>query len=166
MNHAMVTPPQPEPQAPAEPLSPVARRIRDAIASTESYRRFSDADLHAMYATATSFMASGRFDKAVSILIVCCMYRPHQPKYLVALGVCHRRLQQYEMAVRVFSLATSMDPMHYDAALQTAECLLRLQRPDEARQVLKNLVECGKLVKEASFFGARAKVLLEFMVPA
>lgn len=146
------------------PLS-AAEQIRNAVVSSASYRRFSDDDLGSVFATAKSFMGAGRFDKAMSMLLVCAMYRPHEPKYLTALGVCHRRLGQHEMAVQAFALATSMDPMHYDAALQAAECLLRLRRHDDARQVLRALVDCGSLTEDAAPQAARAKVLLELAVP-
>lgn len=139
-------------------------RIRNALASSASYRRFTDADLEALYGTARSFMSAGRFDKAMSMLALCAMYRPQVAKYLVALGTCHRRLDQHEMAVQAFALAAGLDPMRYDAALQTAECLLRLQRRSEAQHVLTSLVECGKVVQEAAPFSVRAKVLLDLMV--
>lgn len=149
-----------------ETLSTAGERIHAALASTTAYRRFSDADLEGLYGTARSFMSAGRYDKAMSMLALCAMYRPQVAKYLVALGTCHRRLDQHEMAVQAFALAAGLDPMRYDAALQTAECLLRLRRRQEAHHVLTSLVECGKVMKEAAPFGTRAKVLLDLMEPA
>jgi predicted Zn-dependent protease len=151
--------------APARPPT-LGEQVREALGKTEAYRRYTDEDMASLYGAARSLMNAGRFDKAQSLLMVCSLYRPHEPRYLTALGTCHRQLQQLEKAVQAFSMACAMDPMHYDAALQMGECLLRLRQADLARRVLTALVECGKHAPDAVIPAARAKVLLELAVPA
>ena len=143
------------------PLPTLGDMVLKAVAGTTAARRFCDADVEFIHATAVGLMRAGRMDKALSMLVVCAMYRPHNSRYLLALGNCHRLLRHDEEALQAFAMATAMDPMNYDAALQVGECLLRLRRVDESRKVLGALVECAQQVEQAALPAARAKVLLE-----
>jgi len=143
------------------PVPTLGEQVRGAVAASAASRRFSDPEVEYIHATAQSLLRAGRMDKALSMLVVCVLYRPHNSKYLMSLGMCHRRLHNDHQALQAFAMATAMDPMNYDAALQVGECLLRLRRVDESRKVLGALVECAKQVEQAARPAARAKVLLE-----
>jgi len=143
------------------PLPTLGELVRKGVAGTAAARRFSDAEVEFIHATAIGLLRAGRMDKALSMLVVCALYRPHNSKYLLALGTCHRLLRHDEEALQVFAMVTAMDPMNYEAALQVGECLLRLRRVDESRKVLGALVECAQQVEQAALPAARAKVLLE-----
>lgn len=152
-----------EERATAQRPQTLGERVQAAMADSAAARRLSDDELECVHSMGQSLMRAGRLDKALSLLLVCALYRPHNARYLLAVGLCHRRLGRDIEALQALALATSMDPMNYDAALLCAECLLRLRRTDEARKVLAALAECGRVVPQAKTHGARAQALLDLL---
>lgn len=147
--------------ATASASSELGQRLRETLARSAAAHRFSDQDIEGLYAIGLSLMNAARFERARSMLVLCALYRPYEARFLVALGVCHRRLKNEEQALQAFATAACVDPGHFEAMLQAAESLLRLGRAGEARRFLQQLVDCGAHLSAARPFAARAQVMMD-----
>ncbi|WP_077001582.1 tetratricopeptide repeat protein [Variovorax sp. KK3] len=149
--------------APLEATETLGDRIKRAVADCAATRRFTDEEVESIHGVGQALLRGGQADKAMSMLFVCAMYRPHSSKYHVSLGKCQRALNREEAALQSFMAAIALDPMNFKAVLQFGESLLRMRRVDEARRIFTRLIECTEDIEEAAPSAARAKSLLGIM---
>lgn len=63
-----------------------------------------------LYKYAHTQFSSGKYLEAREAFKLLLFFEPDQPSFATSLGVCHHRLQQYDLALACYMLAASLDP--------------------------------------------------------
>ena len=140
-----------------------AAELRSAAMALSGHSRISDENVAGLYTNGYDLYAQGRPEKAIHFLALAAMYRPAEPGYMLALGICQKALKHYDRAIQAFSMATTFEPTDPRPALHVAECLLALERPDEAKKLLEAVIEFARLDGGHDVVLRRAEVVLGLM---
>ncbi len=140
-----------------------AAELRSAATALSGHRRLSDEHVAGLYTNGYDFYAQGRPEKAIHFLALAAMYRPAEPGYMLALGICQKALKHYDRAIQAFSMATTFEPTDPRPALHMAECLLALERRDEAATLIEAVIEYARLAGGHDPVLQRAEVVLGLM---
>jgi len=104
----------------------------------------SDAQAQDMYGTAYQLQAQGHHERAGRILALLCMFRPAEPVYWRAAGICCQRLRDYPGAVRAFTHCIGLAPQDTEPGLRLVECLLMDGRPQAALDLLRPIIALAR----------------------
>ena len=91
------------------------------------------------------------------------MYRPREPKYAHAVGVCFRKMGCYEDAIRLFARTMELEPDDFGPAFQMVECMMLLGQRDRALQTLETIAETAGAGGQAAA-QERAQALKDIIV--
>jgi type III secretion system low calcium response chaperone LcrH/SycD len=125
----------------------------------------SNGQANSLYATAYHLAERGEHDKASALFALLGMYRPRDARYPLAVGVCFRKMGHYEDAIRMFARTMQLDPANHAPAFQVVECLLLLDRREQARQLLASMIEVAGS-EGAPATVERAQAMLGFLEAA
>jgi tetratricopeptide (TPR) repeat protein len=100
-------------------------------------RRLSDAQVNTIHTAAYHLSKKGEHDQASALFGLLGLYRPTEPMYAQAVGVCFRKMGRYEDAIRGFARAMQMRPNDFGPAFMIVECMMLLGKREEARDVLQ-----------------------------
>jgi tetratricopeptide (TPR) repeat protein len=103
--------------------------------------RLTDGQVNTLYTQAYNLGRSGRHEDAGRLMLLITLYRPQEPKYSHALGVCLRNMGRYEEAVRAFARTMELRPREFGPAFQLIECMLHLGGHQEALLLLDDIAE-------------------------
>jgi type III secretion system low calcium response chaperone LcrH/SycD len=117
--------------------------LRSAAAALPGHGRFTDEQIEGIYAVGHRFFLQGNHRKALSFLTLTALYRPAEPRYQTALGLCHRALKNHARAMQAFSMVSMLEPASPEPGLHIAECLIATGRTDESRNLLQAVVEAA-----------------------
>ena len=131
------------PQIDEEQLQDVASRFLEEGQTFKELHGLADEELEAVYAVAHNFVTNGKFRQAESLFRFLCFYDHLNRNYWMGLGVCRKGMGNFEAAVHAFGLAGILDLHDPRAALQSAECHLRLGHTDEAVSALNAALASG-----------------------
>jgi tetratricopeptide (TPR) repeat protein len=105
--------------------------------AAEIRSRLSDAQANTIYTAAFRLSEKGNYQDASSLLRLLGVYRPNEPKYAYAAGICFRKLGRYEEAIPVLGRAMELRPDDYAPAFLIIECMMLLGRREEALNLLQ-----------------------------
>lgn len=104
-------------------------------------RGISPDELDALYDVGYQLCNEGSFHHALPIALQLVLHAPLEPRYSFMAGSCLQRQNQPEQAVLLFGQTLILRPEDAAAAYRLGECLLALDREQEARDVLLETVE-------------------------
>lgn len=131
------------------------------LQALESRTRFPRETLDAVAHLARGFMQQNHFERAYQYYGLLTFFDPVDPQFLTGQALCARELGRTEEALLLFDFATCIDPHQPLPALLAAECLMQLNRVDEARQLLPAVVRFCCENPQHEPIGERAKAILE-----
>lgn len=118
-------------------------------------------ECEAMYAHGHSLYAQGKYNDAFKIFAQLVAYDHMDSRYQLALASAMQMTRRYEEALQQYIVVTVMrvdDPI---PVFHSAECLLALGRPQEARESLELVVESMCKPGEHDAVKARSEALLK-----
>lgn len=127
-----------------------AERIKEALDLLMKGGTFGDLhgfkpeDIEAVYSVGFASYQAGKFDEAETVFRFAVFYNHLEPKYLLALGAAQQAQRKYEEAIKTYAGIALIDLHEIRAYYHIAECLLALERRDEAVDMLKEAVRLAK----------------------
>ncbi|WP_323018734.1 SycD/LcrH family type III secretion system chaperone [Castellaniella sp.] len=118
-------------------------------------------ECEAMYAHGHSLYAQGKYNDAFKIFAQLVSYDHMDSRYQLALASAMQITRRYEEALQQYVVVTVMrvdDPI---PVFHSAECLLALGRPQEARESLELIIESMCKPGEHDAVKARSEALLK-----
>jgi Flp pilus assembly protein TadD len=107
------------------------KRIGSAGSFSEAFS-FSDSDLNAIAGLAASYYSEGKLDGSLKLLRGLVHLHPERGEYWSGLGATLTRLERYEEAVPVLSVALTLDAKDAASLVNRAECFLALAENEKA----------------------------------
>jgi predicted Zn-dependent protease len=104
-------------------------------------RGISPDELDALYGVGNDLCNEGSFHHALPIALQLVLHEPREPRYSFMAGSCLQRQNQPEQAVLLFAQTLMLRPGDAAAAYRLGECLLAMDRKEEAREVLLETIE-------------------------
>lgn len=121
----------------------------------------SDRHLEAMYCRAYDLQKRGKIAEASKLLELMCTYNPYDGRAWIALGYCRERLNRLQAAVQTYIVATLMDDENPVPHLRAAECLVRMQELEAAKECATTALQLAAEKSQYEDRRARAEVLLK-----
>ncbi|MDR2768942.1 MAG: hypothetical protein LBB19_00060 [Puniceicoccales bacterium] len=125
--------------------------------------------LNVMYAIAYDLYSNDKYEKAVGIFNMLCLYDPLNVDYWQGAGAAHKMLKQYEMAALAYSTLIQLRSTQMSYYLDLAECFLQMKQIENAKNCLEGVIlmgEADNLKNRGSNCEAhvqRAKALLDLL---
>jgi type III secretion system low calcium response chaperone LcrH/SycD len=135
--------------------------VADAPA-TDALHQLSDGQVNTIYQAAYQLSERGRYDQACALFALLRLYRPDEPKYSHAAGICFRKLGNYEQAIQFFARAMELKPDDFGPAFQLVECLMHLGRREEATQALQLVASTARESGQPAAI-MRAKAIMDLI---
>ena len=135
--------------------------FKSALESLPSRSRISDTEAEAIYTLGYQSLVQGRVQGAFDYFALLSLYRPTNAKYLKGLARACRLLEDYDQAIRLYSFLVMLDPGDMQHNLDIAECLLMLRNSEEARDMVRLVIQACKESSSAdnAKVGSRAQAL-------
>ncbi len=135
------------------PRHPLIREAREAITAGRAPQRpvadVSDGVAEVLYGIGGALARQGGEDLAIVYLQLALMIEPAHPMALVTLADLYDQLNQYQLAIDTYDRVPDSSPLKRNAAIQTAIDLDRLDRTDEAKKRLGDLIKADSQDQEA-----------------
>jgi type III secretion system low calcium response chaperone LcrH/SycD len=125
--------------------------------------------LNAMYAIAYDLYSNDKYEKAVNIFGMLCLYDPLNIDYWQGLGATHKMLKHYDLAALAYSTLIQLRSTQMSYYLDLAECFLQMKQVENAKNCLQGALligEADNLKNRGSNCEAhvqRAKALLDLL---
>ncbi|MDR0647114.1 MAG: tetratricopeptide repeat protein [Puniceicoccales bacterium] len=100
--------------------------------------------LNIMYAIAYDLYNNNKYEKAVGIFSVLCLYDPLNIDYWQGLGATYKLLKQYDLAAAAYSTLIQLRSTQMSYYLDLAECLLQTKKIEEAKKCLQGVLSIGE----------------------
>ncbi len=104
-------------------------------------RGISTDELDALYGVGYDLCNEGSFHHALPIALQLVLHAPREPRYSFMAASCLQRQNQPEQAMLLFAQTLLLQPEDAAAAYRLSECLIVLDRQDEAHDLLLETVE-------------------------
>ena len=101
-----------------------------------SIHDYTDRDYEALYALGHGLYEQGRYAEAVKAFGFLLMHNHLEKRYVGAFASSLQMARRHAEAVQYYALASAMDMSDPAPTFHTAECLIALNRLDEAREAL------------------------------
>ena len=137
--------------------------VADFQARTEQLpaaRRFTDAELEALYAVAFASYRQGRYGRAASQFGHLALYRPTSARFLKGQGASQFMAMQYAQSAATYAFLILLRADDADALCLYGHSLLMLGDKDGARRPLR---QAATLAGAPGEFRRRARALLELI---
>ncbi|MDR0392627.1 MAG: tetratricopeptide repeat protein [Puniceicoccales bacterium] len=125
--------------------------------------------LNAMYAIAYDLYSNDKYEKAVGLFNMLCLYDPLNVDYWQGAGAAYKMLKQYDLAAAVYGTLIQLRSTQMSYYLDLAECFLQLKQVENAKNCLQGALligEADNLKNRGSNCEAhvqRAKALLDLL---
>lgn len=137
--------------------------LREKMTSLPVTKRFDDRQIEILYSIAHSVYEQGKIEIASGMFQLLLIYRPVDSKILTALGICKKRLENFDDAINIFSLLFFLDPANLNSVQHLAECLAARGSTNEALEILNKLIKFSEEKKQFKTVNSRASILKEMI---
>lgn len=137
--------------------------MRNALEALPASCLLTEDEGEAIYALARQRVATGQYEAAFRQFCLLTTFMPTHTKYLNGLALTHRLLGHYQEAMDVYHFALQLDGSDPRPALNVAECLLLMERPQDASAALEVVIGFCEGRDTAPGVLARAKALAELL---
>ncbi len=155
----MTAQPQNE-QEMAEMAKDLAEHLQ-AGGTVGAFLDLNDDELEAIYAAGYNQFAARKFDQAIDIFKLLCLYDHFEERWYYSLGVAQQGKGDYAEALKAFSIATVLDMMDPKPQAQAGYCLMALGHKDEAKSALEGAILTCQDDPEHAEVKKQATALLE-----
>ena len=97
-------------------------------------------DFEQLYALGHGFYQQARYEEASRIFGFLALHDHMEPRFILALGASLQMTGRYEEAVRVYTVAVVLDPADPVPTFHLAECLIALERIQDAVEGLEMVI--------------------------
>ena len=130
---------------------------------TETFDGWDEEKLEAVYALGYYEYMQGKYVEASNKFQIILINDQLNRRAIKAFGSCLQMLNLYEDAMKQLAYAVYMEPSDPGPSLQIAECMLALNRKENAIEILNNLKkEFGSIFEHAAI-NKKVCVLLELL---
>jgi tetratricopeptide (TPR) repeat protein len=159
MNHQ--TPAEPKVNAGSDLLfePEVLNQLREHLRKTVGSQIFNQEQIEIIYSIGHSLFVQGKFDNARIYFQVLMIYRPLEPRFLFAYGLCCKNQGQYSDAVPAFTAAIGIEPTNLKSAGHLVECLVALGKKEESLEILEPLIKATSLDNSFDSLRMRAEAI-------
>lgn len=119
----------------------------------------SEGFLEQIYGVAYTFYNAGRYKEAISLFNLLVGAVPGRHKFTYGLAAAYRQTKEYGKAALGFFLAAHEDPENPYSAYYLADCLLKLEKIEEAKEALELTIETAGSHKEYQVLKERSILL-------
>ena len=133
--------------------------IMQGLSSAQGAEGLSDNIIEALYESGHVQFSQGRFDQALKVFAVVLLHRPINARFVCAYGMCQKNLHDYLAAQSAFKVQVLLEPENPVPLLHMAECLMMLERKEEAAAVLASVVEMAMKDSTHGQAGAHATAM-------
>jgi type III secretion system low calcium response chaperone LcrH/SycD len=123
---------------------------------------YTEQDYEAVYALGHNLYSQGRYDDAVKAFGFLVIHNAWERKYLKAFGAALQMVEQYQEAIKYYTMAAVLDLSDPVPTFHTAECMIPLGMLEEAKQSL-DLVVAQCKTPEQEPLKQRAQAMLALM---
>ncbi len=148
---------------PFNSTDPSIDEIRGALEALPASRLLTEDEAEAIYSLARQRVANGQYEAAFRQFCLLTTFLPTHTKYLNGLALTHRLLGRFEEAMDIYHFALQLDGNDPRHALNVAECLMLMQRPEDALSALEVVIRFCEGRDTAPGVLARAKALAELL---
>ena len=144
----------------------IAEQVMDLFSSgvtLKDVHGYTDEEFDALYTLAYNLYNQGKYGDALNAFGFLLMHDQLERKYYKAFGSCQQMLRRYPEAIRNYSAAAMLDPMDPEPTFHTAECLVAMNMPDDARDALKFVVDITEGEPKYRTMRDRAKSMIEVL---
>ena len=150
------------------PTEPTDNFQKDIVKYFSEYGVFKDLMgiknecMAALYAAAHQMYQNNKYKEAKQMFSLLCTLDHLERKYWLGLGACCQMEKKYTIALECYGFAVILEYKNPDAHLYAAECMLALGKKEEAKPVLRNIIElCTQ--KDQLPIKEKAKALLSLL---
>jgi len=151
------------PQADVETVAAQVVDVFSHGATLKAVHGYTDEEFDALYALGYNFYNQGKFAEALQAFGFLLMHDQMERKYYKAFASCQQMLKRYEEAVRNYSMASILDMTDPEPTFHTAECMVALNMPEEAKQALGFVIKDTEGRPEYAAMAERAKAMIQVL---
>ncbi|GAA4348444.1 hypothetical protein GCM10023165_34260 [Variovorax defluvii] len=134
-----------------DPTADLETMVQDLQARVQAMmQRLSDPQINGIYVTACNLLRLGHADRAAPMLSTLTVFRPERVQFWHALGLCHRRLDEFAPAAAAFGRAFALAPAFLDCGLMQVEALLLQGLRAEATRLLDEVGSMARAQNDAA----------------
>ncbi|MDR0755997.1 MAG: tetratricopeptide repeat protein [Puniceicoccales bacterium] len=100
--------------------------------------------LNVMYAIAYDLYSNDKYEKALGIFNMLCIYDPLNVDYWQGVGATYKMLKQYELAAAAYGTLVKLRSTQMSYYLDLAECFLQLKQVENAKNCLEGVILMGE----------------------
>ena len=142
-----------------ESLNALRERLRKTVGS----QIFNAEQVEIIYSIGHSLFSQGKFDNANVFFQVLMIYRPLEPRFLFAYGLCCKNQSLYLEALQAFTAALGLEPENLKSAGHLVECLVALGKKKESLEILEPLIKLTALDESYYSLHLRAESIRNFL---
>ncbi len=158
---------------PPDPTSPVSsevglafeeiRYLKEQLSRLPELARFSDEQVEIIYGIAYAMFNQGKLEIAQGLFQTLMLYRPTNPRILLAYGICCKKTLRFDAAISAFSSAYFCDPEDLTPVMHLSECLAVIGKYTECQNVLDPLISFAIIDEKYCAIKKRAQTLKEML---
>lgn len=131
--------------------------LRENLGRTVGAQIFNEQQIEIIYSIGHSLFTQGKFSNACIFFQVLMIYRPLEPRFLFAYGLCCKNQGLYLDAIPAFTAALGFEPENLKSAGHLVECLVALGKKEESLEILEPLIKLTALDKSYYSLHMRAE---------
>lgn len=144
----------------SETLEMIAQELFENKSTIAELRGLSEDELEAIYTLGFNAYRQGKYQDAAQTFSMLTVYNHFEAKYHKGLAASCQMMELFPEAVQAYGGALAIDPLDPEPKLHIAECLIALGEIDDAKEMLRYVLEEVE-DQETSVIRDRANVLLE-----
>ncbi len=158
---------------PPEPTSPITseaglafeeiRYLKDQLCRLPEMARFSDEQVEIIYGIAYAMFNQGKLEIAHGLFQTLMIYRPTNPRILLAYGICCKKTLRFDAAISALSSAYFCDPEDLNPVMHLSECLAVVGKYTECQNVIDPLISFATIDEKYHTIKKRAQTLKEML---
>ncbi len=163
--NSLAEPPEPTVPITPESMAPIdgIRLLKEKLSRLPAFERFSDEQIEIIYGIAYAMFNQGKLEAAHGLFETLVIYRPTDPRIMLAYGVCCKKMLRFDAAIPALMAAFFCNPEDLTAAIHLSECLAVIGKHDDCKKILDPLIDVAQLDGRFDSIQRRAKTLREML---
>ena len=137
--------------------------LREHLSKTVGAKIFNQDQIEIIYSIGHSLFIQGKFDNACLFFQVLMIYRPLEPRFLFAYGLCCKNQGLYLDAIPAFTAAIGIEPTNLKSAGHLVECLVALGKKEESLKILEPLIQATSVDDSYVSLRMRAEAIRDLL---
>lgn len=121
----------------------LGQQLAQGKARLKDVLNISDKHMETLYAIAYNYYQKNKYEDAKKLFTLLCTYDPLKYKYWEGASATARLLNSYQEAVIAYGALLQLRPMKMSYYNELAECFLKLNQKDNAKQCCEAVLVAG-----------------------